>query len=112
MRLLDSENVEPVIRRSALTQISVMMEDYLLHRTFIEYDGLRILLRVMKSALTEQNYHDYPDSIIPAVGILKHLCLYNSSVRHELNCNLDIYCFVLRGIVLFFQQHEALEKEK
>lgn len=99
LKLLDSENVEPVIRRSALTQIGVMVEDHLLHRTFLENDGLRILLHVMRSALTEKNYEDYPDSIIPAVGILKYLCLYNASVRHELSCNLDVYCFVLRGII-------------
>lgn len=97
LRLLDSENVEPMIRRSALTQIGVMMEDYLLHRTFIDNDGLRILLCVMKSALTEQNYQDYPDAIVPAISILKLLCLYNASIRHELCCNLDVYCFVLRG---------------
>lgn len=98
LKILDADNVEPVIRRSALTQISVMLEDYLLHRTFLENDGLKILLRVMKSALTEKNYQDYPDSIVPAVGVLKYLCLYNAAVRHELSCNLDVFCFVLRGM--------------
>lgn len=97
LRLLDSESVEPVIRRSALTQISVMLEDYLLHRVFIENDGVTILLRVMKNALIEKNYQDYPDSIIPAVAILKYLCLYNVSIRHELNSNWDVFYFVLRG---------------
>lgn len=89
--------MEPVIRRSALTQIGVMVEDYLLHGTFMENDGLRILLDVMKNALTEKNYQDYPDAIIPAVGILKYLCLYSASIRHELSSNFDVYCFVLRG---------------
>lgn len=101
LRLLDSENVEPVIRRSALTQIGVMIEDYLLHKTFIENDGLTILLRVMKSALTEKNYQDYPDSVIPAVSILKYLCLHNASVRYELSYNFDVYCLVLRGIKMY-----------
>lgn len=101
LNLLKSENVEPVIRRSALTQISVMMEDHLLHRIFIENNGLTSLLHIMKNALNEKYYQDYPDAIIPAVAILKYLCLYNASVRHELSYNLDIYCFILRGMFIF-----------
>ncbi|KAJ8960104.1 hypothetical protein NQ317_012336 [Molorchus minor] len=34
MDLLKTENVEPVLRRSALNQVSVMVEDPLLHQTF------------------------------------------------------------------------------
>lgn len=98
LRLLQSEDVEPVIRRSALTQISVMVEDHLLHRTFFDADGLRVVLDTMKSALTEKNYRDYPDSVVPVVSILKQLCLYNASVRHELSSNFYVFCLVLRGV--------------
>ncbi|XP_066146267.1 rotatin isoform X2 [Euwallacea fornicatus] len=100
--LLKSENVEPVIRRSALNQISVMMDDYLLHDIFIDSSGLSLMVDVMRSALQDNDFRDYPDSIIPIVSILKNVALYHSSVREELSANMDVFYYILRGLFLFF----------
>lgn len=97
LELLKSSNVEPVIRRSALTQISVMMEDNLLHRMFLENDGIEVVMKVIRAALTEQDYSDYPDSVVPAVSILKSLCVHNNSVRNKLANDVDIFYYTLRG---------------
>ncbi|KAJ8927426.1 hypothetical protein NQ314_020096, partial [Rhamnusium bicolor] len=83
MEVLNSQNVEPVLRRSALNQVSVMMEDPLLHQIFLDANGIELVTDVMKTALTEQDYRDYPDSIIPIASILKNICLYHSSIRGE-----------------------------
>lgn len=101
MELLNSANVEPGIRRSALTQIGVMMEDYLLHDIFIEKGGIETVLRIMSNALIEEDYTNYADSVIPSVSILKSICLYNSTVRYELSHNLNLYYSILRGMFLF-----------
>ncbi|XP_044270747.1 rotatin isoform X1 [Tribolium madens] len=112
LELLKSENVEPVIRRSALTQISVMMEDSLLHSTFLAHNGIEILLSVVKSALTEKNFMDYPDSVIPAVAILKNLCLFQTSARQCFAENIDVFYNVLRSLFMFFTgdklRHDAV----
>ncbi|XP_066247682.1 rotatin [Euwallacea similis] len=100
--LLKSENVEPVIRRSALNQISVMMDDYLLHEIFIDSSGLTLMVHLMRRALQENDFRDYPDSIIPIVSILKSVALYHSSVREELSANMDVFYYTLRGLFLFF----------
>lgn len=75
-----------------------MMEDPLLHFVFLENQGLDTILNVMKSALLEKNYQDYPDSIIPIISILTSLCLYNTTARRDLVTNLDLYYNILRGI--------------
>lgn len=86
-----------------------MVEDYLLHQTFIDNGGLNLLLNIMKSALTEQNYQDYPDSIIPAVSVLKQLCLCNASVRHELSSNVEVYYLIVRGMFLYSTEDHMKE---
>lgn len=98
LELLKSSNVEPVIRRSALTQISVMMEDSLLHSTFLANNGIEIVLAVIKSSLTEKNFNDYPDSVIPAISVLKNLCLFQTSARQCLTENTQIFYNILRSI--------------
>lgn len=95
--MLNSTNVEPVIRRSALTQISVMLEDPMLHQTFLDNNGVETVKVVMKSALSERDYRDYPDSVIGAIATLKSLCIYNPRLRHELSSETDVYHGALRG---------------
>ncbi|GJQ85225.1 hypothetical protein Trydic_g13065 [Trypoxylus dichotomus] len=101
LELLSSSNIEPVIRRSALTQISVMLEDPMLHNIFLQRNGVKAVINVMNSALDDSDYKDYPDSVIPAASILKNVCLYNATIRQELSTNLVLYYLVLRGLFLF-----------
>ncbi|XP_017780002.1 PREDICTED: rotatin [Nicrophorus vespilloides] len=107
MELLSSKNVEPVIRRSAITQVSVMMEDPMLHRTFLDRNGVNLLKAIMEAALTEDNYKDYPDSVIPSISILKNICLYNACVRQELSYDIDAYHFILRALFMFFTEERV-----
>lgn len=76
-----------------------MMEDPLLHIAFLEKGGLKTIINLMKTALTENDYRDYPDSVIPAICVLKNICLYNQSIRQELGNNLQVYHYILRGII-------------
>lgn len=97
MEVLDSENLEPVVKRSALNQVSVMMEDPLLHQVFLRMNGVRRVLDILKSALNERDYRNYPDSVVPIVSILKNVCLYHFNVREELGTEIEVLYFILRG---------------
>ncbi|CAG9862356.1 unnamed protein product [Phyllotreta striolata] len=110
LEVINSCNVEPVIKRSALNQISVMMEDTLLHQIFLDAGGVKLVVNIMKSALTEKDYNDYPDSFVPVVSILKNLCLYHNNVREELSGNEEVLYFILRGLFLFFTE-ERLKQD-
>ncbi|KAK5645259.1 hypothetical protein RI129_006559 [Pyrocoelia pectoralis] len=101
LELLSTQDVEPTIRRSALTQTSVMLEDPHLHYAFLESNGIQIVLNAIENALTEVAYKDYVDCIIPSMSVLKYICLHSSSARLELCNNFDLYCNILRGLFIF-----------
>jgi hypothetical protein len=51
VELLRCKGIEPVVRRSAVTQISVMLEDSNLHDQFLKQDGLNMILDILHKAL-------------------------------------------------------------
>lgn len=51
VELLRCKGIEPVVRRSALTQIGVMLEDCNLHELFLKQDGLNMILDILQKAL-------------------------------------------------------------
>ncbi|XP_018573187.1 rotatin [Anoplophora glabripennis] len=107
LEVVNSENIEPVLKRSALNQVNVMVEDPLLHQVFLEDNGVEIVVDTIKSALTEKDYRNYPDSIVPVISILKNICLHHSDVREELSMNVEVFYFVLRGLFLFFTEERV-----
>ncbi|CAH0554508.1 unnamed protein product [Brassicogethes aeneus] len=105
--VLKSKNVEPVIRRSAVTQVSVMLEDALLHQVFLDLGGLDVIVKVIKHALIEQDFQDYPDSVIPAIAALKFLALHHGSVRDYLSNEVDVIISILRAMFLYFTEERV-----
>ncbi|XP_066591011.1 rotatin isoform X2 [Prorops nasuta] len=101
LELLKEQNVDPKIRKSALVQISVMMSDTSLHKTFINENGLSYILNVFDSALVEKHHTDYPDAAVPILTILKLLASSETSVRLELSNNSGALSNIIRSIFLF-----------
>lgn len=97
LELLSSRSVEPAIRRSALSQVSVMLEDNFLHSAFLEQNGLKLVLNILQNSLNVHQYHNYPDSVIPAIAILKNICLHNAVIRQQLALDIDLIFNLLRG---------------
>lgn len=97
LELLSTRSVEPAIRRSALTQVSVMLEDHSLHPAFLEQNGLKLVLDILQNSLNVHQYHNYPDSVIPAISILKNICLHNAVIRQALALDIDLVFNLLRG---------------
>lgn len=64
IEMLCAIGVEPSVRRSALSQISVMLEDAKLHSTFLEQNGLAAVLSILENCLVSTSR----DSLID-VGI-------------------------------------------
>lgn len=51
LEMLESSNIEPKIRKSALVQLCVMLTDISLHKVFISQNGLPIILDIFSKAL-------------------------------------------------------------
>jgi rotatin len=52
--MLQSSNVEPKMKKSALVQVSVMLSDPSLHKLFISENGLPIILDIFSKALVNK----------------------------------------------------------
>ena len=53
LEMLRSSHVEPKVRKSALVQVSVMLSDSSLHKTFISENGLSLILDIFSKALVK-----------------------------------------------------------
>nr|XP_022921045.1 uncharacterized protein LOC111429379 [Onthophagus taurus] len=100
LKLLYTANLEPLIKRSTLTQLAVIIEDYALHKEFLELDGIQKMVALLKDSLLEKNYETYPDCALSLITILKYLALYNSSVRQNLGCDEIVY-YIFRAMLLY-----------
>ncbi|XP_049956873.1 rotatin [Schistocerca serialis cubense] len=101
MELLTNTNIEARIRRSALTQLSVMLEDSNLQTVFLDQGGLLPLLNIFYNSLIEKYYTYFPDSVVPIISILKNLCLRHTRIRQELSHQSSLHYAILRGLFLF-----------
>lgn len=74
-----------------------MLEDPLLHDTFVTSNGVDIVLGVIQSAFKEDEFQTYPDLVIPAISVLKNICLHGAAVPTLLSGDVDVYFWILRG---------------
>ncbi|XP_053987608.1 rotatin [Hylaeus volcanicus] len=101
LEMLREPNIDPKIRKSALVQISVMLSDNSLHKLFISENGLPLILEIFNSALIEQDYINYPDSVISIIAILNVLASTESSIRHDLSTSINVLSNIIRSLFLF-----------
>ncbi|XP_063972672.1 rotatin [Diachasmimorpha longicaudata] len=108
LEMLKMPNVEPKVRKSALIQVSVMLTDTSLHKIFIKEKGLETILEIFERSLLENDFENYPDSVVPIVSILKLITSTQLSVRHQLSNDINIFTNVLRSLFLF-PNHETIK---
>nr|XP_012136874.1 PREDICTED: rotatin isoform X2 [Megachile rotundata] len=101
LEMLNEPNVDPKIRKSALVQISVMLSDCSLHKSFITENGVSLILNILDSALIEKDYINYPDSVISIITMLKLLVSTEPSIRQDLSTSKNVLSNIIRSLFLF-----------
>ncbi|XP_062560483.1 protein rotatin homolog [Armigeres subalbatus] len=102
--LLDTlvqENSDPGIRRSALVQLNAMAEDPVLCEIIHKANGWAFVMQALDNALREQHFLDYPDSAVPAIGILTKLCFTIPEFRRFLADDVNAYYLIVRSLLSF-----------
>ncbi|XP_014254359.1 rotatin-like [Cimex lectularius] len=100
LEVLATNPSDPQILKSALTQLSLIMEDKCLHIPFLDYKGLNVILSFLHSSVT--NMSEGSKSIFTnSVVILKHLARHNTQLRHDFFLNYDMYDSILKGLFLY-----------
>ncbi|XP_023948236.2 rotatin [Bicyclus anynana] len=90
--------LEPSLRRSTLQQVAVMMRQQELHETFIQYDGLNLIVSLLRLSLMVDDYLAFPECAISCVSVLNSVCFLS---RHTLAKIYDLPLLLLRVILVF-----------
>lgn len=98
---LQQDNCDPAMRRSALVQLNVMAEDPILCEMIHKANGWAFVLQALDNALREEHLLDYPDSAIPAIGILTKMCFAVPEFRRFLADNVNIYHLIMRALLTY-----------
>lgn len=108
IKLLNSPDVEPSIRRTTLIQLNVMLQDPSIAEYFFNLNGLAIVMDILKQSLLVSASQNYADNVVPAVGILAKLCVQKSAVRRAISSDNDAYTMLIRS--LFINHHNDVFK--
>ncbi|RVE48976.1 hypothetical protein evm_006334 [Chilo suppressalis] len=90
--------LEPSLRRSTLQQLAVLMRQQDCHEAFLQNDGLRVIVAVLRMSLMVDDYLAYPECAISCVSILNSVCFLS---RHNLAKINDLPTLLLRVILVF-----------
>ncbi|XP_038215912.1 rotatin-like [Zerene cesonia] len=90
--------LEPSLRRSTLQQLAVMMRQQDLHDAFIRYDGLKLIVALLRMSLTVEDYLAFPECALSCVSIINSVCFV---ARHSLSKMSDLPLFLIRAILVF-----------
>nr|XP_013100334.1 unnamed protein product [Stomoxys calcitrans] len=100
-QLLDSPDVEPLIRKTTLMQINVLCSNWHVTGELCSAGASYLILQAMENSLQNNCFVDYPDTCIPAISILNKILLYDTSLRCELSETPNIYVLLLRALMMF-----------
>ncbi|CAG4911339.1 unnamed protein product [Colias eurytheme] len=90
--------LEPSLRRSTLQQLAVMMRQQDLHDAFIRYDGLKLIVALLRMSLTVEDYLAFPECALSCVSVINSVCFV---ARHNLSKLSDLPLFLIRAILVF-----------
>ncbi|XP_034840583.1 rotatin isoform X1 [Maniola hyperantus] len=90
--------LEPALRRSTLQQLAVMLRQQELHETFLQYDGLKLIVTLLRLSLMVDDYLAFPECAISCVSVLNSICFVS---RHTLAKISDLPLLLLRVILVF-----------
>nr|XP_018903432.1 PREDICTED: rotatin isoform X1 [Bemisia tabaci] len=105
LELLTAPCVEDRLRRSALIQLSVMTEDWRLHDIFLEQNGLKAVIDVLKNEIEEPRTDSGRDMILSTICVLKNIVRHNTHLRLELSTDFEVYKAAFLGL---FKYHDEL----
>ncbi|XP_017002729.2 protein rotatin homolog [Drosophila takahashii] len=106
IRLLQTKDLRPTIRKSTMTQLNVLLQNWKACEDFsTKEDGYRLVLESLHNALKKESVNDPADILLPAVSILMKLLFHNEGFRKEIANTFEVYVCLLRA--LFMLPHEA-----
>ncbi|XP_071785544.1 rotatin-like [Asterias amurensis] len=98
-------NSEDDLRKSALEQIAIIVQDVSVHKAFLSQGGLEKVIECIQqvTSVSMDSFKQNKLLLIPAcMCILRHILHANVSLRHQLAHQDSIYLLLLRGALLCY----------
>ncbi|XP_043644309.1 uncharacterized protein LOC122613943 [Drosophila teissieri] len=106
IRLLQAKDIRPNIRKSTMTQLNVLLQNWRACEDFsTKDDGYGLILETLHNALKKDSESNPTDILVPTVSILMKLLFHNAGFRKEVANTFEVYVCLLRA--LFTLPHEA-----
>ncbi|KAH8386202.1 hypothetical protein KR200_001026 [Drosophila serrata] len=105
IRLLETRDLRPSIRKSSMTQLNVLLRNWKACECFNSAEGLSMIVYSLPNGL-EFYSGDPADILVPAVSILMKLMLQNPDYRVKVAHTPDVYINLLRTILLLPHERE------
>ncbi|KAJ0180591.1 hypothetical protein K1T71_003995 [Dendrolimus kikuchii] len=97
--------LEPSLRRSTLQQLAVILRQQELHETFLQCDGLKVIIALLRMSLTVDDYLAFPECAISCISVLNSVCFVS---RHSLSKVPDLLPLLIRAILVFPANESAV----
>ncbi|XP_017039247.1 uncharacterized protein LOC108086730 [Drosophila ficusphila] len=106
IRLLKTTDLRPSIRKSTITQLNVLLQNWKACEDFsTKEDGYRLVLESLHNSLKKECANDPAEILIPTVSILMRLLFHSAGFRQEISNTFEVYVCLLRAV--FLLPHES-----
>ncbi|XP_041454793.1 rotatin-like isoform X2 [Lytechinus variegatus] len=111
LNIFTSENTERDLKKSALQQMAIILQDSRLHHTFVSHGGLEKIMETLATIIipTAQSLLTC-DLVPPLVSILRHLVHANTARRRKISHQSGLYLMLLRASLICRGSEEARQE--
>ncbi|XP_064639862.1 rotatin-like [Lineus longissimus] len=104
--IFHSNTVEPKVKKSAADQLAIMLQDSTLHKAFLRKGGFEKVVEILKEGVTKpssdpERQADIVATVPACLVMLQYVLYYDSSLRHRLAHEPDMYLPIVRCCFLF-----------
>ncbi|KAF6028605.1 RTTN [Bugula neritina] len=101
LRVFLEDGVEQSVRLTSLNQLSIILQNSLTHKFYLEKDGLEITLSTINESISPEKASIEEETVAPAISILASLLQYNQDIRQALAADVSSILTLLRCCWLF-----------
>uniref|UniRef100_A0A7M5VH40 Rotatin N-terminal domain-containing protein n=1 Tax=Clytia hemisphaerica TaxID=252671 RepID=A0A7M5VH40_9CNID len=112
-KVLKDETVQETLRQSVLDQLAVILQDCKYHPVLMDKNNYRYILKLLRIKVEEEISEHWTSStftskkfVLPLLKILKHLTYWQTSLRHVLSVERDLYYQLFQILLMCGNDYE------
>eukprot|EP00057_Strongylocentrotus_purpuratus_P012394 XP_011666868.1 PREDICTED: rotatin isoform X2 [Strongylocentrotus purpuratus] len=111
LNIFTSENEERDLKKSALQQMAIILQDSRLHHTFVSHGGMEKMMKTLATIIIPTAQSSMTCELVPPlVSILRHLVHANTARRRKMVHQSGLYLMLLRASLICRGSEEARQE--